>query len=212
MNCQGAIFDQDGLLFDTESIYQRAWVEAGARQGVAVPAAFPRRFCGLSPKAIGAIAAAAFPALDIARYCRDAIDLAWSRQLAGVPVKKPGLLEMLTFCRTHGIRTAVASSSTLKVVEHNLAAAGVRGFFDAIATGDEVTHGKPAPDIFLLAARKIGIAPDRCVVFEDAESGIRGAVAAGCRAVMIPDGTVPSEEMRALCRVVPDLRAAVALL
>ena len=211
MRYQGAIFDQDGLLFDTESVYQRAWIEAGAAQGVTIPPAFPRRFCGLSPRAIGEIAAAAFPALDIARYCRDAIDLAWSRQLAGVPVKKPGLAEMLAFCRAHGIKTAVASSSTRRVVEHNLTAAGVRGSFDAIATGDEVTRGKPAPDIFLLAARKIGVAPSACVVFEDAESGIRGAVAAGCGAVMVPDGTVPSEEIRALCRIEPTLAAATAV-
>lgn len=212
MMCKGAIFDQDGLLFDTEAVYQRAWVEAGAAQGVEIPSAFPRRFCGCSPKTIAEIAAAAFPQLDIPRYCREAIDLAWSRQLAGVPAKKPGLDAMLAFCRANGIKTAVASSSTLRVIEHNLAAAGVRDAFDAIATGDEVAHGKPAPDIFLLAARKIGLAPEDCVVFEDAESGIRGAVAAGCRAVMVPDGTVPGDDIRALCRVAPDLAAAIETL
>ena len=115
---------------------------------------------------------------------------------------------MLTFCRENGIRTAVASSSTLKVVRHNLEAAGVIGYFDAITTGDEVVRSKPAPDIFELAARKIGLDPRACVVFEDAFSGIRGAHAAGCGAVLVPDQSQPTEEILAICTAYPDLGAA----
>ena len=211
MTYAGAIFDQDGLLFDTEIVYQRAWLEAARELGVDMPAAFPRQFCGLAPARIRAIVAASYPELDFDAYARRAIDRAWARQLAGVPAKKPGLLEMLTFCRERGIRTAVASSSTLRVVEHNLTAAGVRGYFDAIATGDEVARSKPDPDIFLLAARRLGLDPARCVVFEDAFSGIRGAHAAGCRPVLIPDQTAPTDEIRALCTVYPDLAAARAV-
>lgn len=210
MTIQGAIFDQDGLLFDTERIYQETWIAAGARQGVSIDPAVPRRYSGLGLADIRKIAAAHYPALDLDRYCRDAVDLAWSRQLAETPVPKKGLLEMLEACRAKGIRTAVASSSTLKVVRHNLTAAGVIDFFDAITTGDEVTRHKPAPDIFLLAARKIGVEPTACVVFEDAFSGIRGAVAAGCRAALIPDQTPPTTEIREICRVYDDLLVARA--
>ncbi|MGN0854008.1 MAG: HAD family hydrolase [Kiritimatiellia bacterium] len=211
MNYAGAIFDQDGLLFDTEIIYQRAWIEAARARGVAMPAAFPRQFCGLGPARIRALVGETYPQLDAAEYARAAVDLAWRRQLAGVPVKKPGLVEMLTFCRAHGLRTAVASSSPRRVVEHNLAAAGVRDFFDAIATGDEVARSKPDPDIFLLAAARIGVDPCRCVVFEDAFSGICGARAAGCRPVLIPDLLAPTAEIRRLCTVFPDLAAARAV-
>ena len=117
---------------------------------------------------------------------------------------------MLEFCRGHGIRTAVASSSTSRVVEHNLSSAGVRGYFDAIVCGEEVVNGKPAPDIFLLAARKIGVDPRRCCVFEDAISGITGAFRAGCRAVMVPDMVAPTSEVEGMCVVYPDLSQATA--
>lgn len=211
MRYLGAIFDQDGLLFDTEITYQRAWIEAGRRQGVAVAPELPRRFSGVGRKLIAEIARAAYPELDVELYCRTAIDLAWGEQLASVPVKKKGLLEMLTFCRAHGIRTAVASSSTLRVVRHNLEAAGVLDFFDAITTGDEVENSKPAPDIFLLAAKKLGLDPRACCVFEDAFSGIRGARAAGCGAVLVPDQSPPTPEIRELCTVYSDLAAATAV-
>lgn len=211
MTFEGAIFDQDGLLFDTEIVYQRAWVDAARELGVDMPATFPRQFCGLGPARIRVLVAASYPQLDFDVYGRRAIDLAWSQQLASVPAKKPGLLEMLTFCRENGIKTAVASSSTVKVVEHNLTAAGVRDYFDAITTGDEVTRSKPDPDIFLLAARKLGLDPTRCVVFEDAFSGIRGAHAAGCRPVLIPDQIAPTAEIREICTVFSDLSSARAV-
>lgn len=211
MTFAGAIFDQDGLLFDTEIIYQRAWVEAARELGVEMPADFPQQFCGLGAPRIRAIVAEAYPQLDFAVYGRRAVDLAWTRQLESVPVKKPGMLEMLSFCRENGIKMAVASSSTRKVVEHNLTAAGVREYFDAITTGDEVTRSKPDPDIFLLAAQKIGIDPRRCVVFEDAFSGIRGAHAAGCKPVLIPDQTQPTEEILGICTVFGDLAEARAV-
>ena len=206
----GAIFDQDGLLFDTERIYQSSWVEAGGLHGIAVHPDFPKRFCGLSPSAITAIVREAYPQLDVDAYCRDAMRMAWEAQLAQTPEPKKGLLEMLEFCRSHGIRTAIASSSTISVVRHNIESAGVADFFDAIATDGEVKHGKPAPDIFLLAASKIGVDPALCVVFEDAFSGIRGASAAGCRPVMIPDMVQPTDEIRAICTIYPDLAAATA--
>ena len=205
---KGAIFDQDGLLFDTEKIYQESWIQAAAEQGVSVPVEFPRLFCGRSPAAIAEIIQGAYPQLDIPAYCERAVRLAWDRQLAGVPEKKPGLLEMLGFCRERGIKTAVASSSTISVVRHNLESSGVAGYFDAVVTGDEVVNGKPSPDIFLLAAERLGLDARDCCVFEDAPSGIRGAFAAGARPVLIPDQAVPDEETLSICRVYPDLAAA----
>lgn len=212
MKYQGAIFDQDGLLFDTEIIYQRAWVEAARLQGVEIDPKFPQRFCGRGRAAIAEITRAAYPMLDLTRYCREAIDLAWTTQLNSVPVPKKGLFEMLSFCRANGIKTAVASSSTLKVVKHNLEAAGVLEFFDAIATGDDVVHHKPAPDIFRLAAARLALDPRVCCVFEDAYSGVQGAVAAGSHAVFIPDQLPPTDEIRALGEVREDLAEAISVL
>lgn len=97
---------------------------------------------------------------------------------------------------------AVASSSPKFQVEKNLVRAGVREYFDAVVSGEEVLHGKPAPDIFLLAAEKIGIDPKDCYVFEDSINGIRAGVAAGSASVMIPDITQPDEEIRSICAAV----------
>ena len=89
------------------------------------------------------------------------------RHLAkNVPVKT-GAVEILGRCRLLGIKTAVASSSPLRQIENNLENAGMENCFDAIVSGDEVERGKPAPDIFLLAAKRIGIPPGECTVFED---------------------------------------------
>lgn len=211
MMFKGAIFDQDGLLFDTEVIYQRSWVEAAKRQGVEIDPTFPQRFCGRGRAEIAEITHAVYPELDLERYCREAIDLAWSTQLSGVPTPKKGLHEMLSFCRANGIKTAVASSSTLKVVRHNLESAGVLEFFDAITTGDDVVRHKPAPDIFLLAAERLGLDPRACCVFEDAYSGIEGAVAAGCRAVFIPDQLAPTPRIRAIAEVRESLADAIEI-
>ena len=211
MKYKAAIFDQDGLLFDTEKTYQASWIEAGRLQGVEIPKEFPKRFCGLSPKDIAKIASEAYPELDVAKYCETAVRLARSAQLASTPEPKPGLSTMLEFCRANGIKTAIASSSAMHIVQHNIRSAGVAEFFDAVATAEEVANCKPAPDIFLLAASKLGVPPAKCVVFEDAFSGIRGAAAAGCAAVLIPDQLQPTDEIAAICTVFPDLAAATAV-
>ncbi|MCQ2367687.1 MAG: HAD family phosphatase [Kiritimatiellae bacterium] len=206
---KGAIFDQDGLLFDTESVYQRAWIEAGRRQGVIIDPAVPRRFSGMGRKLIKEIIAAEYPLLDWEEYSKTAIELAWNEQLSSIPPKKPGLIEMLSFCRENGIKTAVASSSRIHIVRHNLTSSGVIDYFDAITTGEEVVNSKPAPDIFLLAASKIGIEPKDCAVFEDAFSGIRGAHAAGMKPILIPDQAEPTGEIRQIAAVYPTLDAAI---
>lgn len=209
---KGAIFDQDGLLFDTESVYQRAWIEAGRRQGVIIDPAVPRRFSGMGRKLIKGIIDAEYPSLDWEEYSKTAIELAWNEQLSSIPPKKPGLIEMLEFCRAHNIKTAVASSSRVHIVRHNLTAAGVIDYFDAITTGEEVVNSKPAPDIFLLAASKIGIDPKDCAVFEDAFSGIRGAYAAKMLPVLIPDQAEPTDEIKKIAKVFKDLSAAIEVL
>lgn len=211
MKYQGAVFDQDGLLFDTESIYQQAWIEAGSRQGIIIDPKVPRSFSGMGRSRIAEIVKAAYPQIDLEEYLKTGVEIAWGRQLAGKPAIKKGLFEMLEFCRRNSIRTSVASSAPRHVVEHNLKAAGVIDYFDAITTGDEVKNSKPAPDIFLLAAKRIGVDPRACCVFEDAFSGIHGAVAAGMGAVLIPDQSAPTEEIRAIARVFPDLSSALSV-
>lgn len=205
MKYKGFIFDQDGLLFDTEVIYLRAWIEAGRHLGFSVDPSLPKRFSGRGRAEITAILREEFPSVDPEAYLKLGTEIAWNAQLKGIPPKKKGLMEMLEFCRANNIKTAVASSAPRHVVEHNLTVSGVIDYFDAITTGDEVKRGKPSPDIFLLAASRIGLAPADCCVFEDAFSGIYGAIAAGMGAVLIPDQSEPTDEIRCIANVFPDL-------
>ena len=207
---KGAIFDQDGLLFDTEVIFERSWLKAGEKFGLPVDLELTRRLSGCGRKELAAVIDETFPGTDSEAMVEFTHCLAAETQLAMTPVVKPGVREILEFCRSGGVRTAIASSSMRHLVDHNLAAAGLTGFFDAVVTGRDVEHGKPSPDIFLLAAERIGIAPPDCVVFEDAFPGIRAAYAAGCRAVLIPDRRLPTPEILELCETYSTLSDAIA--
>lgn len=113
--------------------------------------------------------------------------------------KKPGVDEILQYFKKKKVHLAVASSSSKALIESNLRVAGIRSCFEVIVSGTEVEHGKPAPDIFLLAADKMKWRPEECYVFEDSVNGIQAGCAAGCKAIMIPDLVMPTAEVRALC-------------
>ncbi len=92
----------------------------------------------------------------------------------------------------------MASSSRRSEVRRRLTNAGVIDMFEAFACGDEVVNGKPAPDLFLLAAERIGVEPGQCLGFEDSEAGAMGALGAGMGVVLVPDLQPPSTEVRML--------------
>jgi HAD superfamily hydrolase (TIGR01509 family) len=95
----------------------------------------------------------------------------------------PGARRAVENTRQTGLKTALASSSRREWVEATLKGAGLEGLFEAVISGEMVEHGKPAPDIFLLAAEKLGVSPEACVVLEDSPRGIEAAKAAGMLAV-----------------------------
>ena len=207
---EGAIFDQDGLLFDTEIIFERSWKQAGREFGVTVPDEMTNRCCGCGKGELPGVVSAFFPDLDIPSYIERVLALAAEAQLASIPVLKPGAREILQKCRDDGVKTAIASSSMRHLVDHNLHVSGLEGCFDIIVTGRDVERGKPAPDIFLLAAAKLGVEPARCVVFEDAFSGILAAHAAGCHPVLIPDRIKPNSGILEICDCKPSLLEALS--
>ena len=93
------------------------------------------------------------------------------------------------------------------MVHTNLVRTGIDGYFDVLVSGDEVSRGKPDPDIFLLAAERLGLAPGDCYVLEDSPNGLLAARAAGCTPVMIPDLVPPTPELTEFASVYPDLTA-----
>ena len=130
----------------------------------------------------------------------------------GVPLK-PGVVELLDFLAGRGLPLAVATSAGRSTAEHHLGRAGLLDRFDAVATRDDVERPKPHPDVYLEAARRLGVAPERCIAFEDSNIGLSAAHAAGAMAFMVPDILEPLPEVRAKCvDVLPDLHAARELL
>lgn len=195
---QGAIFDMDGLLFDTERLYQESWIEMVEKFGVSPEPAFPPAVCGTSGAHMLEVIHTYYPTVDaqaFAQGCMARVDMLLKTH---VP-EKPGMRELLDYFRCNGCRIAVASSSARHRIVDNLRHAGVETYFDAVVSGEDVVHGKPAPDIFLLAAERLGCAPEDCYVFEDGINGVRAGLAAGCTTVMVPDLTPPPAEFHDAC-------------
>jgi HAD superfamily hydrolase (TIGR01509 family) len=119
----------------------------------------------------------------------------------------PGVADRVREARASGLKTAVASSSTSAWVEGWLERHGIRALFDTVCSRDHVERVKPAPDLFLLAATRLGVAPERCVVFEDSPNGIRAARAAGMRCVAIPNPVTCALPMEGADLVLPSLAA-----
>lgn len=195
MKIEGAIFDMDGLLFDTENIYQETWKELAAENGVVLNEDFVGDICGTSGAHMCRVIEKHYGVLDGSIIMEECMKRVRQKLSVHVP-KKQGTDRIIKAFHDRGVRIAVASSSYPEQIEGNLALAGIREYFDAVVSGKEVEHGKPEPDIFLLAADRIGCAPENCYVFEDSENGIRAGKAAGCTAIMIPDILKPSDEIR----------------
>jgi HAD superfamily hydrolase (TIGR01509 family) len=197
-----AVFDMDGLLIDSERPMFDAWIEAARQLDCAFDPELLRRVLGRP----GAEGVALFRASLGDAFPYDAVrarvqELLVAPRAAGFSVM-PGVRALLDRCRAQEVPCAVASSTRRLQLEERLTRCGLHPLFAAFAGGDEVAHGKPAPDIFLLAAERIGVDPHDCLVFEDSEHGARGALAAGMQVVIVPDLTHPSDEARGLCLAV----------
>ena len=205
---RGAIFDMDGLLLDTERIYQQTWREMAAEYGVALDGRFTADIIGISRAGSLAVIARYLPMVDPDAFVTEGSRRVYEKEAAGIPLM-PGVRTILEGLRGLGFGLAVASSSGTEMVLRNLRVAGLDPYFDAVVSGQDVQRGKPAPDIFLYAAQRLGLDAAQCYVFEDSLNGIRAGHAAGSRAIMIPDLVAPTEEVAALCAAIfPDLGAA----
>lgn len=188
----------DGLLFDTERLYREGWIAMAERFGQVSNPAFPSAVSGTNGIHMQEVVHRYYPAVDAKAFIQGCISYVDDILLTSVP-EKPGVHEILEFLHAHGVKIAVASSSDREVIHHNMALTGTTAYFDAVVSGQEVTVGKPDPDIFLLAAERLGLSPKDCYVFEDSTNGILAGAAAGCATVMIPDLVTPTDELRVHC-------------
>lgn len=205
MEFTGAIFDMDGVLFDTERTYQETWHEIAAERGIELDDSFLKAITGTSGAHMYRVLEKYYQASDGSVLAEECMGRVRKKLSVHVPVKE-GVREILEFFKKKEMRIAVASSSLAPQIEANLQKAGIRNYFSEIVSGTEVEHGKPAPDIFLRAAERIGCMPQECFVFEDSENGVKAGYAAGCATIMVPDLIEPSPELRQYCsRICKDL-------
>ncbi|MBP3888974.1 MAG: HAD family phosphatase [Cellulosilyticum sp.] len=208
------IFDMDGLMFDTERIYYKAWQEAAKAYGYEITWEIYKQIVARNSryieKVLKQILGNDFPYEAVCEKKRTLADT--QVETEGIQHKE-GLLELLDNLDQKGIQKVVATSSMREKAIHYLTLGGIKDRFDWIICGCDVEESKPNPEIFLKAAAHLGIAPVDCMVLEDSKLGIKAARAAEMTGVLVPDLVQPDQEMlEDASYVVASLREVMALL
>ncbi len=197
MMIKGAVFDMDGLMFDTERLVYENWQHMMDELGLPYDLETFKQTIGRRKKEVELFYRATygedFPYWELSGRGKSMYVKRIEHE--GLPVKK-GLYDILRWLRESGVRIALATSTSRHTTELNLRLAKVSGYFDALVCGEDVTNGKPHPEVFLTAAKKLGLAPSDCAAFEDSINGIKSAYAAGMITVMVPDFLQPTEEIK----------------
>jgi HAD superfamily hydrolase (TIGR01509 family) len=191
---EAVVFDMDGVLVDTEHLWDEVREELTAEWGGRYTPEAQQAMMGMSSK-------------EWSRYLHEVVGLreppdvitgeVVRRMLARYEVDLPvvpGAVEAVRRLAAAGFRLAVASSSNRELIDTVLSELGLTDVFEVTVSSEEVARGKPAPDVYLEAARRLGVEPRRCAAVEDSTSGIRSAHAAGMHVVAYPNRHFPPRE------------------
>jgi HAD superfamily hydrolase (TIGR01509 family) len=203
---RSVVFDLDGLLIDTEPIFEEAARRLLAERGLASDPLVIRAMMGMPARdALGLFRAHHGLPETVAELAAESSRLFYE-VLGEQPVPLlPGGRELLESLERRGIPRALATSSSARYVTRILAPHGLLRYFAQVLTCDDVTHGKPHPEIYEKAAERLGHAPALIVVLEDSPNGVRAARAAGARCVAVPHLLTPRDDVRAADAIVRSL-------
>ena len=197
-----AIFDWDGVIIDSSRQHEQSWEQLAREEKRALPPNFFKRSFGMkNERIIPELLAWTNDAAHVRQLSDRKEEIYRELILHDRIVPLPGVVEWLDTLRAATIPCAIGSSTPHENIRCVIDRLALRDYFRATVAGQDVTHGKPNPEVFRLAARKLGVPPARCVVFEDAHVGLEAARAGGMKVVGVAT-THPAESLRDADRVV----------
>ncbi len=198
---KAAIFDMDGLLIDSERIIMQACIVAAKQIGITYTQAEYVELIGRAGPDSTRIMVEQLGGQANFNQVMQGLDILLAEHNHTFPLKN-GANKLLKHYQSNNVTCSVASSSPIHHITHRLNHVGIFDYFSHITSGQEVTRGKPDPDIYLLAVKKLGLKAEECIAFEDSENGALAAIAAGLKVVVVPDLKQPSDYVRAHCHQV----------
>lgn len=184
---EAVLFDLDGSLVDSMWIWRDIDIEYLGKFGISLPDKLQADIEGMSFTETAAYFKKRFNIPDsVEQVKEDWNRMAWNKYTHQVPLKK-GAREFLEHCHENGIKLGIASSNSRELVENVISVHGLTGYFESIVTACEVDKGKPAPDVYLEAAKRCGAVPEKCLVFEDIVAGIMAGKSAGMKVCAVED-------------------------
>ena len=215
MEIKAVLFDMDGLMVDTESLSTEAFINSAKAQGYNMTKEETLKVLGFTKANIYQFWIDYFQGTNVdgKKLVDDHYEYIENVLYTVDPEKMPYVEELLKYLRENNYKIAVASSSDTADIKNNLEKTKLEKYIDEIASGAEVENGKPAPDVFLLAAKRLGVDPKDCLILEDSKAGIKAGKASGAMVFMVPDMfTVDKECEDTADRILTNLGEVIGIL
>ena len=215
MEIKAVLFDMDGLMVDTESLSTEAFINSAKAQGYNMTKEETLKVLGFTKANIYQFWIDYFQGTNVdgKKLVDDHYEYIENVLYTVGPKKMPYVEELLKYLRENNYKIAVASSSDTADIKNNLEKTKLEKYIDEIASGAEVENGKPAPDVFLLAAERLDVDPKDCLILEDSKAGIKAGKASGAMVFMVPDMfTVDKECEDTADRILTNLGEVIEIL
>lgn len=215
MEIKAVLFDMDGLMIDTESLSTEAFINSAKAQGYNMTKEETLKVLGFTKASIYQFWIDYFQGTNVdgKKLVDDHYEYIENVLYTVGPEKMPYVEELLKYLRENNYKIAVASSSDTADIKNNLEKTKLEKYIDKIASGAEVENGKPAPDVFLLAAKRLGVDAKDCLILEDSKAGIKAGKASGAMVFMVPDMfTVDKECEDTADRILTNLGEVIEIL
>lgn len=214
-NVRAVIFDMDGVIVDSEPLHLLAYQKFFEEYGVRYTAEQNAEFLGTKDVSMASVLIERYALPHTPQSLVKAKEEILLKLIMDQAVERPGLQDVLSKAHQAGLPMAIASSATLPTIQLVVDRLSIRHHFKTLTSGDEVVHGKPAPDVFLLAAERLGVVPKNCLVIEDTLNGMKAAKAAGmmciaipCEATMHQDHSIADLRLQSLAQINFDVNSS----